>query len=159
MQATAPLAQSLVDILFPPGIELDCPVSVLDGKIPPEIRGTLYQNRPGAFQVGRLRYGHWLDGDGLLSALWLSGGAGWFKSRFVQTRKRQEETTAQTPLYRAFGTGFAGDRLGQGFSRKTPLIFTPSSMASGSSPLESRALPWRSIREPWKRKAEKLLAG
>ncbi len=111
---------SLVESLFPRGVELDCPVTVISGKIPLEIRGTLYHNRPGNFRLGSVAYHHWLDGDGFLTGLWISGGTAWLKSRFVQTTKRREEAAAESALFRGFGTSFPGDQLKDGVATQSP---------------------------------------
>ncbi len=120
MPAVAPKTHPLLDTLFPQAVELDCPVTVAEGRIPAELRGTVYQNRPGSFRAVNLPYRNWLDGDGFLSALWISGGSAWLKSRFVKTRKRAEEAQAGLPVYRTFGTRFAGDKLENAVALASP---------------------------------------
>ena len=54
--------------------------TVVSGRLPKSLRGTLYKNGPARFERGGVEYAHWLDGDGYLTALTLSGdGASWLR--------------------------------------------------------------------------------
>jgi all-trans-8'-apo-beta-carotenal 15,15'-oxygenase len=83
----------------------------IDGVLPALPDGTWYLNGPGRFQRAGQSYQHWLDGDGLIRAVRFESGMVSFASRFVRTRKYEEETEADRPLYRTFGSAFPGDRL------------------------------------------------
>lgn len=83
----------------------------IEGQLPSFNSGTWYLNGPGRFALGGRPYRHWLDGDGLIRALTFADGSVRFASRFVRTRKYCAEQRAGRPLYRAFGSAFAGDRL------------------------------------------------
>jgi all-trans-8'-apo-beta-carotenal 15,15'-oxygenase len=45
------------------------------GRLPIELRGTLFRNGPGLLERGAQRYAHWFDGDGLVQA-WRFEGEG-----------------------------------------------------------------------------------
>ncbi len=77
----------------------------VEGRLPPELRGTLYRNGAGIFsQFGR-RYQHWFDGDGLITAVRLDGqGGAEGAARFVDTPGRREERRRGRMLYGSFGT-------------------------------------------------------
>lgn len=106
---------------FAPGLERlfafvpregETQVDVDRGSLPADLRGTACWNGPGRFTRGAQRYGHWLDGDGFVAALrFAPDGTIHFVRRFVQSRKLAAEDAAGRPLFRAFGTGFPGDRL------------------------------------------------
>ena len=49
-------------------------VREVSGRLPDWLRGTCYWNGPGRFRRGDLRYRHWLDGDGMVTALRFDGG-------------------------------------------------------------------------------------
>lgn len=91
------------------------------GELPSWLRGDYYLNGPSRFQVGELRYRHWLDGDGAVRHLHFDGsGTARFTQRFVETTKRRDEREAGRALYRAFGTHFEGDRLKRGIGLESP---------------------------------------
>lgn len=101
----APLLERLFDFLPAEG---DYPIAP-EGELPAFLRGSYYLNGPCRFSRGEVRYRHWLDGDGMVSALhFQSGGKVRFVSRFVRGKKWQDEEEAGRALYRAFGTAFPG---------------------------------------------------
>jgi all-trans-8'-apo-beta-carotenal 15,15'-oxygenase len=81
------------------------------GKIPAGIEGTLFMNCPGRNKIGGQQYGHWFDGDGMISAVTLKGGRVHYKNRYVRTPKYVNETAAQKILYRGVGTQIPGGIL------------------------------------------------
>ncbi len=95
-------------------------VEEVEGEVPGHLRGTYYLNGPARFSRGPFRYRHWLDGDGMVCALRFEGRRAHFTGRFVRTAKLAAEEEAGRPLFRAFGTGFAGDRLKRGVMLETP---------------------------------------
>jgi all-trans-8'-apo-beta-carotenal 15,15'-oxygenase len=96
-------------------------VSGVMGRVPNWLLGTWYVNGPAAFQREGMRYRHWLDGDGMVCALRFTDEGLYFTNRFVATRKRREERAAGAPLYRGFGTAFAGDRLRRNLMLESPV--------------------------------------
>ena len=38
-------------------------LSLLEGKIPAQLQGTLYRNGPARLAIGKQKVGHWFDGD------------------------------------------------------------------------------------------------
>jgi all-trans-8'-apo-beta-carotenal 15,15'-oxygenase len=74
------------------------------GRLPAELRGTLYRIGPARFEVGGERYRHWLDGDGMVHALHLGDGRAQYRNRFVATAGKAEEDREGRRLYAGFGT-------------------------------------------------------
>ena len=87
----------------------------IEGVLPTDLVGTFYRNGPGRQRIGETKYGHWFDGDGMLSAFSFTGGDApklHFRNRYVRTPKYVDETAAQAIRYRGFGTQIPG-----GFSK------------------------------------------
>jgi all-trans-8'-apo-beta-carotenal 15,15'-oxygenase len=59
----------------------------IEGDLPNALRGTLYRNGPGRFELGGVRKRHLLDGDGMIQAFDFMGGKVRYRNRFVRTRK------------------------------------------------------------------------
>jgi all-trans-8'-apo-beta-carotenal 15,15'-oxygenase len=76
----------------------------IEGRIPPELRGTLYRNGPGQYSVLGRDYGHWFDGDGAVTAIRIRDGRGWGAARFVQSAGLMAEQRLCRPLYGGYGT-------------------------------------------------------
>ena len=93
----------------------------VEGKVPAFLRGTYLLNGPARFERGGLRYRHWLDGDGMVCALRFGADEIRFTNRFVRSAKWSAEEEAGRPLFRTFGTGFAGDQLLRGVALASPV--------------------------------------
>jgi all-trans-8'-apo-beta-carotenal 15,15'-oxygenase len=91
--------------------EYDCVVESTGDPLPDFFRGTYYLNGPARFGFNGLAYQHWLDGDGMISALHFEQHSIRFMNRYIRSRKFVEEQNAGRPLFRTFGTAFAGSRL------------------------------------------------
>jgi all-trans-8'-apo-beta-carotenal 15,15'-oxygenase len=94
---------------------------VIAGKLANFLRGNYYLNGPGRFVRGEVAYRNWLDGDGMVSALQFDGRHVLFTNRFVRTPKFVAEDEAGRPIFRAFGTSFAADRLKRGIATESPV--------------------------------------
>jgi all-trans-8'-apo-beta-carotenal 15,15'-oxygenase len=68
----------------------------IEGKIPHELKGSLYRNGPGLFERGELRKPHLLDGDGLVQRLSFADGTAHYRNAFVRTPKFIAEEEAGT---------------------------------------------------------------
>jgi all-trans-8'-apo-beta-carotenal 15,15'-oxygenase len=101
--------------------ELSYTVNEIEGRIPTFIRGTYYLNGPARFESTGARYRHWLDGDGMVCALRFEADRVSFTNRFVRSRKFIAEEKAGGPVFRAFGTAFAGDVLKRGIMLESPV--------------------------------------
>jgi all-trans-8'-apo-beta-carotenal 15,15'-oxygenase len=126
--AVASVAASAVD--YAPGLERafsflpregSYRVRRIEGRVPEFLRGTYLLNGPARFKRGGLRYRHWLDGDGMVCALRFGSDGVRFTNRFVRSAKWVAEEAAGQPLYRTFGTGFAGDQLLRGVALASPV--------------------------------------
>jgi carotenoid cleavage dioxygenase-like enzyme len=114
----------------------------IEGEIPAFLRGTYYLNGPARFARGEVRYGHWLDGDGMVCALRLGGGGAHLTARFVRCTKLAHEEEAGRALYRAFGTSFPGDRLVRGIALESPLNVSVYPHAGTLLAFGEQGLPW-----------------
>ena len=96
-------------------------VKEIEGSVPASIHGTYYLNGPARFELDGFHYRHWLDGDGMVCALQFEEGRVSFTNRFVRSRKYIEEEKARRPLFRTFGTVFAGDLLKRRIMLESPV--------------------------------------
>ncbi len=71
----------------------------VEGNIPKEINGVLYQNGPGAFSSQGQPYGHVFDGDGLIRAIRIQGGKAEGAAKLVQSKGLLAERKAGKLLY------------------------------------------------------------
>jgi len=71
----------------------------IEGKIPRDLRGSLYRNGPGLFDRGGLRKPHLLDGDGLVQRLSFADGTAHYQNAFVRTPKFVGEEAAGRFLF------------------------------------------------------------
>ena len=76
----------------------------VEGDIPEEINGVLYQNGPGVFSSQGQPYAHIFDGDGLVRAIKIQGGKAEGAAKLVQSKGLLEERKAGKLLYSGVGT-------------------------------------------------------
>jgi len=115
----APLLENILTLN--PVEQTAAPVRVA-GVIPPYVRGTCLLNGAGRHVSGDFHYRHWLDGDGMLSALSIGSDAVRFTNRFVRSAKYVREQAEGKPVFRGFGTSFTGDRMGgRGIGLESPV--------------------------------------
>lgn len=118
----------------------------VEGRLPDYLRGSYYANGPARFRRGELAYRHWLDGDGMVAALHVTGegaDAGVrFVSRFVRSAKWEAEEAAGSPLFRAFGTSFPGDRLVRGVALESPVNVSAFPYGGALLAFGEQGLPW-----------------
>jgi all-trans-8'-apo-beta-carotenal 15,15'-oxygenase len=82
---------------------------VLEGRLPAEIRGTLYRIGPGLFDRDGHRKRMILDGDGMVTAFDFDGRGGVrFRNRFVRTSKYLAEEKAGDFLFPTWATPAPG---------------------------------------------------
>lgn len=79
-------------------------VEGVHGELPAGFTGTLFRNGPGRNRVGPDRFGHWFDGDGMVSRITFRDGRVHYANRFIRTPKYVDETRAQRIVHRGFGT-------------------------------------------------------
>ena len=80
------------------------------GRLPARLAGTLYRNGPARMHRGATHYGHWFDGDGMVHAYRIGGGALEHRARIVRTTRWVAEQQAGRFLWNGFGTAFADAR-------------------------------------------------
>lgn len=76
---------------------------VIDGHIPPGLRGTLYRNGPARLSRDGVPVGHWFDGDGAILRVQF-GTTATATYRYVQSAGFQDEEAADQYLYRGYGS-------------------------------------------------------
>ncbi len=90
----------------------------IEGRVPPELRGTLYRIGPARHDIYGERLAHWFDGDGMVHAIQLGDGPPRYRSRFVQHTAHAREDAAKRRLYGSFGTPAPGGPLRRFLRRK-----------------------------------------
>ena len=78
------------------------------GKIPDDLRGSLYRNGPGLFERAGLRKRTILDGDGLIQHFRFHESGVHYRSRFVKTDKYKAEAAAGRFVYPSWSTQAPG---------------------------------------------------
>ena len=74
----------------------------IQGRLPPELRGTLFRNGPNpCFPSDDL---HWFGGDGMVHAFTLADGGVAYRNRWVRTASWFEEQQAGRALFKGLGT-------------------------------------------------------
>ncbi|HEV2990750.1 MAG TPA: carotenoid oxygenase family protein [Candidatus Angelobacter sp.] len=146
---TYPITQSLD---FAPGIEAafpdqfeecDCKVEAVGAPLPDFLRGTYYLNGPARFGLNGLKYRHWLDGDGMVTALRFEQDSIHLTSRYVRSRKFMEEQSAGQPIFRTFGTSFANSRLNRaGNGLESPVNVSVYPFGKSLLAFGEQGLPW-----------------
>ena len=90
----------------------------LEGRVPAQLRGTLYRNGPGLFDRGGLRKRNLLDGDGMVQSFRFHGAGVHYRNRFVRTKKYLAEQSAGRFIYPSWSTqapgGFWSNFMGTG---------------------------------------------
>ncbi|HEY5947640.1 MAG TPA: carotenoid oxygenase family protein [Kofleriaceae bacterium] len=71
----------------------------VEGKLPAELRGTLYRNGPGQFGQRGVRYSHPFEGDGAVTAIRFDHGRAFGASKLTETKGLVEERAAGRMLY------------------------------------------------------------
>jgi all-trans-8'-apo-beta-carotenal 15,15'-oxygenase len=84
--------------------DLSCDSLIIEGKLPPNLKGRFYRNGPALFERGDQRYQHWFAGDGMVQQFNFDGNSISHRGRFVQTSKFTKEESAGRFLLPAFGS-------------------------------------------------------
>lgn len=85
------------------------PLKILAGKIPDQLRGSLYRNGPALLERGGKRVGHWFDGDGAILAVHFSDTGATAVYRYVQTEGYLKESAADAFLFANYGMTAPGN--------------------------------------------------
>jgi all-trans-8'-apo-beta-carotenal 15,15'-oxygenase len=75
-------------------------LTAIQGRVPPELHGTLFRNGPGLFEVAGRPIPHPFDGDGMVAAFSIKDGEVFYRNRFVRTAGYVAEQRAGRVLYR-----------------------------------------------------------
>jgi all-trans-8'-apo-beta-carotenal 15,15'-oxygenase len=89
-----------------------------------------------------VKYRHWLDGDGMVAALTVDAGGVHFTNRFVRCTKFTREEREQRPVFRTFGTSFAGDALKRGIALESPVNVSVYPYHDMLLAFGEQGLPW-----------------
>lgn len=88
----------------------------IEGRIPADLRGTLFRNGPGLLDINGEVLHHPIDGDGMVCSVAFADGRAFMRNRFVRTKGFLEEQAAGRILYRSpFGTQKPGGVLANMF--------------------------------------------
>lgn len=71
----------------------------IEGDLPADLRGTLWRNGPGQFELFGRPYTHWFDGDGLATAVRMADGRAEMACRIIECPRLAQERQAQKALY------------------------------------------------------------
>ncbi|UFS96054.1 carotenoid oxygenase family protein [Nocardia huaxiensis] len=91
--------------------EHDYPITRIDGRLPEDLRGTLYRIGPGKHQVGKTLLHNIFDGDGMISRFALDGSSVRFRNRYVRTRHYEHGRHSDRIRYRGVGDQIPGGPL------------------------------------------------
>lgn len=114
----------------------------IEGTVPGHLQGTCYFNGPARFERAGLRYRHWLDGDGMVCALAFGPDGARLTNRFVRSEKYVREEAAGRPIFRTFGTAFAGDTLKRGVGLESPVNVSAYPFGGVLLAFGEQGLPW-----------------
>lgn len=107
-------------------------LSAAEGRIPPELHGTLYRNGPGLLDVAGVPVHHPFDGDGMVAAVHFEAGRAHYRNRMVRTAAYLAEQRAGRPLFRGvFGTQLPGGLLTNAFNLRLKNIANTGVLAWG----------------------------
>lgn len=84
--------------------EGDWDVARVEGRIPPELDGTLYRVGPGQRETFGVRLRHFFDGDAIITGFDFRDGRARLKARYVATPERERELKEGRMIYGEFGT-------------------------------------------------------
>ncbi len=135
----APLLERAFDLDL---VEASYEVQALLGAVPDYLRGSYYLNGPARTRVGDVSYRHWLDPDGMVSALHFSEGGVRFVHRIVRSSKFCAEEEAGRALFRTFGTRFENDRLKRGIGLESPVNVSVYPWNGTLLAFGEQGLPW-----------------
>ena len=74
------------------------------GNIPPWLKGNLYRNGPGKFEIGDTKYNHLFDGLALLHRFHISEGKVEYRSKFLASDTYLTNMKANRIIVSEFGT-------------------------------------------------------
>ena len=97
----------------------DYMVERVDGRLPSELRGTLYRNGPSRNEIDGNPFAHLFDGDGMLSQFVFTDGHVRYRNRFVRTTHYLGEQSAKERRFRSFGAQRSGGPLANAFRLPT----------------------------------------
>lgn len=83
----------------------------VEGRLPPDLQGTLYRVGPSLFSSFGEPYRHWFDGDGAVSAVRFGDGQAHGAVRLVQSDGLLEERREGRRIFSGYGTPAAGGPL------------------------------------------------
>jgi len=81
------------------GGDRDFGATRVEGRLPDDLRGTLYRNGPGQVEVFGRRYGHPFEADGAVTALRIDAGGARGASRVIESEGLRAERAAGRMLY------------------------------------------------------------
>jgi len=80
----------------------------IEGKIPDDLRGTLYRNGPGIFERKGVRKNILIDGDGMIRSFEITDKGVFFRNKHIRTEKFVDEQKADCFQYATWSTKMPG---------------------------------------------------
>jgi carotenoid cleavage dioxygenase len=113
-----PATPEYTDLNTPLGDEYEIASLAIEGRIPPELEGVFFRAVPDpAFAPFVEDGGAILSGDGMVSALRLSGGHASFAIRYVQTERHRAEVAAGRALFGKYRNPYTDRPEARGIDR------------------------------------------
>ncbi|WP_055074608.1 carotenoid oxygenase family protein [Pseudanabaena sp. 'Roaring Creek'] len=100
----------------------------ISGKIPANLKGSLYRNGPARLERGEFTVGHWFDGDGAILAVHFADGQARATYRYVQTEGYLIEEKADKLIFGNYGMTATGSWL-QRFGKSSKNVANTSVLA------------------------------
>jgi carotenoid cleavage dioxygenase-like enzyme len=110
----------------PSRVEADVHDLIVEGEIPAEISGRWYRMTPDPQYPPSYADDTYLSGDGMISMLKFQGGFVDFKSRYVKTKRLENERKARRSLYGRYRNPYTDD---------ASIAHTPGRSASNTTPI------------------------
>ncbi len=97
----------------------DYAIEDVAGRIPEQLRGTLYRNGPSRNEIAGSPFAHLFEGDGMLSQFTFSGAGVRYRNRFVATNHYLGERSATESRTRGYGAQRPGGPAANAFRLPT----------------------------------------
>ncbi len=116
-------------------------LSIIAGRIPPELNGAYMRNGPNPLYKP-ISYSYPMDGDGMIHAVYLDNGRARYRNRFVNTHALTAERRAGRAIYGGFPASHAGrsGRLSGRSATLARLRTVPSSMSFSTAAICSPSM-------------------
>lgn len=102
----------LLGYLGSPETELSASVTIVEGQVPPDLRGHFFRNGPARHNIGPDRFAHWFDVPGMVQRFSFAEQQVTHRGRLIDTARNLVETRAGRIRLAGFGTHGPGISTG-----------------------------------------------